>query len=76
MPVQPKPVDEELNILNQQVSQLYQTGRYGEATPLAERYVDLAKDRHGEDHPIYGTAIVWLATLYQAQGRYAEAEPL
>ena len=75
-PVQPKPVDEELNILNQQVSQLYQTGRYGEATPLAERYVDLAKDRHGEDHPIYGTAIVWLATLYRAQGRYAEAEPL
>ena len=67
---------EKLNALNLQVSQFYQTGRYGEAIPLAERYVDLAKNSYGEDHPIYETAIGWLATLYHAQGRFADAEPL
>src|SRR5262249_46563128 len=46
------------------------------AIPLAERYVALAHQKHGDNHTEYATAISWLANIYQAQGRYAEAEPL
>ena len=36
----------------------------------------LARQKHGEDHAEFAIAISWLAPVYQAQGRYAEAEPL
>jgi esterase/lipase superfamily enzyme/Tfp pilus assembly protein PilF len=68
--------DEDLEALNQQVVELYRAGKYGEATPLAERYVALTKSRHGEEHAQHATALNNLAVLYRAQGRYAEAEPL
>ena len=59
-----------------QVSRLHSQGKYAEAVPLAERYVALARQKHGEEHTEFATAISWLAGLYRAQGRYAEAEPL
>jgi tetratricopeptide (TPR) repeat protein len=59
-----------------QVSQLYSQGKYADAIPVAERYVALARETHGQDHTEYGTAISWLAYVYPAQGRYPEAEPL
>src|SRR5262245_38605100 len=62
--------------LGAQVSRLSSQSKYGEAIPLAERYVALARQKHGEDHAEYATAISWLASVYEAQGRYAEAEPL
>ena len=36
----------------------------------------MARERHGDGHTLFATAIEWLAELYRAQGRYAEAEPL
>jgi CHAT domain-containing protein/tetratricopeptide (TPR) repeat protein len=66
----------ELASLRTQVSQLYSQGKYAEATPIAERYVALARQKHGDDHTEYATAIDWLARVYDTQGRYAEAEPL
>jgi tetratricopeptide (TPR) repeat protein len=36
----------------------------------------VARQKHGEAHTAFATAIAWLAQLYRAQGRYAEAEPL
>jgi CHAT domain-containing protein/tetratricopeptide (TPR) repeat protein len=36
----------------------------------------LARQKHGDKHPEYATAISWLANVYGAQGRYAEAERL
>jgi len=51
-------------------------GKYVEAIPIAERYVALARQKHGDDRTEYATTIGWLAQAYQAQGRYAEAEPL
>ena len=62
--------------LRKQVTQLYQAGKYTEAVPLAERYVGLARQRYGEEHAGFATAIAWLGILYDAQGHYAEAEPL
>jgi tetratricopeptide (TPR) repeat protein len=67
---------DELASLRTQVDQLYSQGKYAEAAPIAERYVALARQQHGDNHPEYARAIAWLAYVYQAQGRYAEAEPL
>jgi CHAT domain-containing protein/tetratricopeptide (TPR) repeat protein len=67
---------DELASLRIQVSQLYKQGKYSEAAPIAERYVALAREKHGDSHTEYATAIEWLAYVYKAQGRYAEAEPL
>ena len=36
----------------------------------------MARQKHGDNHTEYATAIAWLAHVYQARGRYAEAEPL
>src|SRR5262245_31671452 len=67
---------DELAALRAQVSRLSSQGKYAEAIPLAERYAALARQKHGEDHTEYATAISWLASVYKDQGRYAEAEPL
>jgi tetratricopeptide (TPR) repeat protein len=62
--------------LQRQVSRLHGQGKYGEAVPLAKRYVVVARQKHGEEHAEFATAIAWLANVYRAQGRLAEAEPL
>ena len=67
---------DELGSLRTQVNQLYSHGKYAEAAPIAERYVALARQKHGDNHIEYATAIAWLAYVYQGQGRFAEAEPL
>jgi len=67
---------DQLTDLRAQVSRLYEQGKYADALTVAERYVDLAHQKQGQDHTEYATAISWLAYVYQAQGRYAEAEPL
>ena len=68
--------DDDLAALRGQVSRLHSQGKSAEAIPLAERYVALASQKHGEEHTEFATANAWLAFVYQAQGRYAEAEPL
>src|SRR5688500_16444719 len=67
---------DDLAALRGQVSRLHSQGKYAEALPLAERYVALARQRHGEEHTEFATANAWLASVYRAQGRNAEAEPL
>jgi tetratricopeptide (TPR) repeat protein/CHAT domain-containing protein len=62
--------------LQGQVRRFYAAGKYGEAAEVAQLYVAAARTRHGEDHTEYATAISWLAYIYRAQGRHAEAEPL
>ena len=62
--------------LNSRISDLYRTGKYGEAIPLAERSLELTRAQKGEDHLDTATRMGWLAGLYESQGRYAEAEPL
>jgi hypothetical protein len=57
----------ELASLRREVSQLYSEGKYTEAIPLAERYVAIARQRHGSGHPEFETAVAWLASVYYAQ---------
>jgi CHAT domain-containing protein/tetratricopeptide (TPR) repeat protein len=68
--------DEELKALNQRVIELYRVGKYTEAIPLAERYADAVKARHGPDHPDVATALNNLAALLEEINRLSEAEAL
>jgi tetratricopeptide (TPR) repeat protein len=67
---------DDLARLRAQVIELHSQGKYAGAIPLAEQYVSLARGRHGEEHAEYSGAISLLAFLYQAEGRYADAESL
>ena len=66
----------DVEALNQQVVRLFQAGRYAEAATMAERAVTLAERQFGPGHPAVGTALSNLANVYNAQGRYGDAEPL
>jgi len=68
--------DDELARLRSELSRLHGQGKYADAVPVAERYIALVRQRHGEEHPEVATALGWLGIVYQAQGRYAQAEPL
>src|SRR5262245_45487860 len=61
---------------NRQVEQLYNQGNYAEAFKLAEQTLALAEKALGPEHPDTLLSVNNLAALYQAQGRYSEAEPL
>jgi len=64
------------NQLNQQVRDLYRSGRYTEAIPLAERALAITEAQLGPDHPDMATSLNNLALLYDSLGHYGEAEPL
>lgn len=62
--------------LRKQITQLNASGKYAEAMSLAERHVDLARERYGENRSEFATALNWQASLYKTQGLLAEAAPL
>lgn len=66
---------DDLNALNEQVSQLHKQGKFNQAYPIARRYVASARAQYGEEHLQFATALAWLAEIYRGQGRYTEAEP-
>jgi esterase/lipase superfamily enzyme/Tfp pilus assembly protein PilF len=61
--------------LESRLAQLFRSAQYSDAMPVAQEYVARARERHGEMHPVYATAISWLARVHRDQGRYAEALP-
>jgi CHAT domain-containing protein/tetratricopeptide (TPR) repeat protein len=67
---------DEHTALYAQMGQLESQGKYAEALPVAERYVALTRQRHGEESKELATALSWLGGLHLHQGRYAEAEPV
>ena len=58
------------------VVKLHEQGRYGEAEVAARRLVESVRERRGERHPHYATALSNLALSLQKQGDYTGAEPL
>src|SRR5262249_4919388 len=46
---------DEFAALRAQVSQLHSQGKYADAIPLAEQYVALARQQHGEGHTEYAS---------------------
>jgi esterase/lipase superfamily enzyme/Tfp pilus assembly protein PilF len=67
---------DEFDALYRQIQERQWNGNTAEAIPLAERYVARVRERYGEEHPEFATAISLLGSLYGSQGRYAEAEAL
>jgi tetratricopeptide (TPR) repeat protein len=67
--------DEPAGLLSQ-VNQLYQAGKYAEAIPIAERYVQTVEARHGKEGAEYALALTNLGELFRVTNRLAEAEPL
>ncbi len=55
---------------------LNQQGRYSEAEPYAKEALRLGTEEFGPNDPTTAVFLNNLAVLYQAQGHYAEAEPL
>jgi hypothetical protein len=47
---------DDLARLRDEVSRLYGQGRFAEALPIAERYVALAQQKHGEEHAEFASA--------------------
>ena len=64
------------DLLNQQVLQLYQAGKYQEAILIARQLLEICEKVSGPEHPDTATSLNNLATLYESMVDYAKAEPL
>src|SRR5436190_429122 len=69
-------VMKQLDQLKEQVSRLYQEGRFEQAIPLQRRVVEVIRVALGEAHPDFGNSLSSLAVFYQAMGDHAAAWPL
>ncbi len=67
---------EALDEAYQQGQTLYEAGRYEQAILFYREALELGEQEFGPNHPTTAIFINNLALLYDAQGRYAEAEPL
>jgi tetratricopeptide (TPR) repeat protein len=65
---------EEIKVLNQKGRNLLRGGRFEEATPYAERVLEMQEKRLGKDHLDVTNSLDHLAYLYRETGRYDEAE--
>ena len=66
----------EWDILNQEVMELYRTGKYDRAVVVAKKALEVAENNVGPNHPDVATSLNNLGLLYDTQGQYAQAEPL
>ena len=69
-------IDADLNGLKERVGAFYREGRYGDAIPLAERYLEGAKARYSEAAAEYATGLNNLGHLFQVTNQLVKAEPL
>ena len=66
----------ELHAAFRQYQSLDKQGKYAEAIPYAQTFIEFAEEEFGETHQIYATGLNNLAALFRRQGRYADAVPL
>jgi hypothetical protein len=59
---------DDLDALNHQVVQLFQSGKYAAATEIAKKSLALAERKFGPYHPQVADPLNNLAELYSAQG--------
>jgi hypothetical protein len=65
----------EADQLTKTVIELYTTGKYESALPLARQVLEIQEKALGPDHPDVATALNNLASIYRS-GQYALAESL
>jgi tetratricopeptide (TPR) repeat protein len=66
----------EWEALTSEVMKLYGSGDYAQGVKVARRALEVAKKNDGPDHPNVVLSLGNLAELYEAQRKYAKAEPL
>ena len=66
----------EWDILNDEVLELYRTGKYDRSVVVAKKALEVAEQNVGPDHPSVAASLNNLAGLYRAMDRDDEAEPL
>jgi tetratricopeptide (TPR) repeat protein len=67
---------DDANRLTKKVLELWRSGKYAEAIPLAQRALVIWEKQLGPHHRNVATALNNLALLYVGQSRYVDAEPL
>ena len=60
--------DVEWDILNDEVKELYRTGKYGRAVVVAKKALEVAEENVGPYHSSVATSLNNLALLYDTQG--------
>ena len=66
----------EWDILTEEVTELYRTGKYERGGVVAKKALEVAEQNVGPDHPDFATSLNNLAGLYRAMNRDDEAAPL
>ena len=66
----------EWEILNEEVKELYRTGKYDRAVAVAKKALEVAEENVGLNHPDVATSLNNLAALYRVTNRDEEAEAL
>lgn len=61
-----------LSSLAEKVGELYQSGKFAEAVPIAQECLALAEKALGPEHPESATHVNNLAELYRSTGDYAK----
>jgi tetratricopeptide (TPR) repeat protein len=64
----------QVDILNQQLDDLVETGHQREAISPAKKIIAISTELHGVSHVSVGRSQFQLAELYWAQGQYREAD--
>ena len=75
-PVHGQGAGTEWETLNQEVMELYRSGKYERAIVLAKKTIEVAEQNVGPDHPDVATSLENLADLYRATKRTTEADAL
>jgi CHAT domain-containing protein/Tfp pilus assembly protein PilF len=65
-----------LSSLDEQLTKLYEAGKFNEAIPIAKESLELSEETLGPNHHDTANALSTLAQLYYSVDDYAEAEPL
>jgi len=66
----------EWDVLNDEVKELYRTGKYDRGVVVAKKALKVAEQNVGPDHPDVARGLNNLAGLCRAMNRDDEAEPL
>ena len=66
----------EWDVRNDEVKELYRTGKYDRGVVVAKKALEVAEQNVGPDHPDVATSLNNLAGLCRATNRDDEAEPL
>jgi tetratricopeptide (TPR) repeat protein len=63
-------------LMSQVGSLWFGLAEWSSAEPMMRRMLAIQREKLGEDHPLFGTALNSLAGLLQETGRFGEAEPM